>query len=179
MASMAVEAWVGSAISKEASYTDKRFTKRYLSLPADLDLVLVFGGVNDFAQNATYGAITDAPSDVDGATFYASLHFLCQGLVTRYPDATVVFMTSLPRKYGGETYYDATNSVGKKLIDYVNAIKEVCAFYSIPVLDLYSKSELYPWDAAQVTAYIPDGLHPNAAGHERIANKLTGFLATL
>ena len=27
--------------------------------------------------------------------------------------------------------------------------------------------------------YIPDGLHPNDAGHEKIAAKLKGFLETL
>jgi len=179
LGSIVADSWVGSAISREASYSDKRYTKRYLSLPTGLDLVCVMGLVNDFAQDATLGAISDAATDADNVSFFGSVKFLINGLVDRYPSADIVFITSTPRNSNSETYYSATNGVGKTMIDYVNALKQVCSMYSVPVLDLYANSGLYPWNATHMAAYMPDGLHPNAAGHAKIASKLSGFLATL
>lgn len=172
------EAWTGAAISKEASYTDKRFTKRYTSLASGLEIIGVLGGVNDYVQNAVFGTMADEATDADNTSFYGSLKFLIEGLITRYPSGRLFFMTPLP--YWSETKaYGATNTVDKTLKDYVDAIKEVCRWYSIPVCDLYAMSELYPYSSAQRTAFIPDGCHPNAAGHARIAEKIASFMQTL
>lgn len=178
LASAVPEAWTGAAISKEASYVDKRFTKRYLSLPADAEIVGVLGGVNDYTQDAVYGAIGDAASDADGASFYASLKFLIEGLITRYPSGRIFFMTPIPY-WAVAKPYGTANGVGKTLKDYVDAIKEVCRWYSVPVCDLFAMSELYPYSSTQRTAYIPDGIHPNAAGHARMAEKIASFMETL
>ena len=62
---------------------------------------------------------------------------------------------------------------------YVDAIIEIAAFYSIPVLDLFRVSGIQSRVPELKERYIPDGLHPNDAGHVRIADKLMGFLATL
>lgn len=177
-ASAVSEAWTGAAISREGSYTDKRFTKRYTSLATGLDIIGVLGGVNDYTQNAVYGAMTDAATDADNTSFYGSLKFLIEGLITRYPSGRIFFMTPLPY-WSASKAYGATNTVGKTLKDYVDAIKEVCRWYSIPVCDLFAMSELYPYSADQRTAYIPDGTHPNAAGHARIAEKIASFMQTL
>ena len=61
------------------------------------------------------------------------------------------------------------------MIDFVNAIKEICAFYSIPVLDLYSNSQLNPLAPGWSTLF-GDGLHPNNKGHEIIGNLLFRFV---
>lgn len=68
-----------------------------------------------------------------------------------------------------------------KLLDYVNAIIQVAGYYGIPVLDLYNKSGLYPYPytGACAKTLMPDGLHPNEAGHEIIARMLTRLLDTL
>ena len=47
--------------------------------------------------------------------------------------------------------------------------KEVCEKYDVPVIDLFTLSGMDPSLSEVRTQYMPDGLHPNAAGHERIA----------
>ena len=63
--------------------------------------------------------------------------------------------------------------------DYVNVIREVAEFYSLPVLDLYKTSGLQPEIAEIQEKYIPDGLHPNDEGHKVISGKLKKFLEQL
>lgn len=51
-------------------------------------------------------------------------------------------------------YYD-TNAYGKTLGDYANAIKEVCGYYGIPVLDLYNECLINPLIDSIKTSYFP------------------------
>mgnify|MGYP003295983636 CR=1 FL=1 len=46
-------------------------------------------------------------------------------------------------------------------------IKEVCEKYDVPVM--FTLSGMDPSLSEVRTQYMPDGLHPNAAGHEKIA----------
>ena len=62
---------------------------------------------------------------------------------------------------------------------YVNIIREVAEYYSLPVLDLYAISGLQPEIKEIQDKYIPDGLHPNDNGHRVIADKLKKFLQAL
>ena len=63
--------------------------------------------------------------------------------------------------------------------DYVDIILEVAGYYGIPVLDLHRVSGLQPEVPALRERYMPDGLHPNDAGHALICSRLKGFLETL
>ena len=58
---------------------------------------------------------------------------------------------------------ESANSVGMTLSDYSNIIKEICRSKSITYYDGFSIS-INPND----TSLMPDGLHPNNAGHEII-----------
>ena len=51
----------------------------------------------------------------------------------------------------------------------MNAIKDVCEKYFVPVIDLFALSGMDPSLSEVRSTYMPDGLHPNAAGHEKIA----------
>ncbi len=63
-----------------------------------------------------------------------------------------------------------------KLLDYVNAILEVAAEYSTPVLDLYRNCGIQPKIQIQRELFMPDGIHPNDLGYERIADRIIAFL---
>jgi lysophospholipase L1-like esterase len=65
------------------------------------------------------------------------------------------------------------------LCDYVKAIREVCEYYSIPVLDLYKESGMACNVREYCDLYAPDGLHPNDAGHAILAHKIKNFLERL
>lgn len=59
------------------------------------------------------------------------------------------------------------------------AITQVANKYNIPVLDLYNNANSYVWNATYRTNFMPDGLHPNDAGHKLIADKILSFLNSL
>ncbi len=141
----------------------------------DPDLIVVFGGTNDFGHgDAPLGGFAD-----DGEySFYGAVHMLIKKLVNKFPYARLMFMTPLHRKEEirknniyREEYYS--------LKQYVDAMKEVCAYYSVPILDLYSVSGIQPSIQIQKEIYMPDGLHPSDKGAERIAQLLEGFVKTL
>lgn len=152
------------------------FSTRYAKMKDDADLVVVFGGTNDFGHgDAMMGKFSDRTNE----TFYGACHVLMQGLIEKYPDSRIVFMTPLHR-ISEDTKGDDVKPAGSlPLVDYVNAIKEVAAYYSLPVLDLWSVSGLQPRVPVIREKYCPDGLHPNDAGHAKMAEAIGNFLLSI
>lgn len=143
----------------------ERMTKNY-------DVIFVFGGTNDYA-NPNPTELGDINSD-DEHTFYGALKALMEKLIILHPTATVVFATPIHREK--ENNYGI---VGLTLRDYVNAIKQVAEIYSIPVLDLWSNAGIQGKVLEVMRIYLDDGLHPNKAGHRRIAERIYSFLKNL
>ncbi len=164
------------AQSKPLDPTRPYFLSRVAQLKEDADVVVVFGGTNDYGHGtAPLGKMSDRTDD----TFYGAVHNLMLALINKYPKATIVFMTPLHRLNEHNAYNEqGIRNVGC-LEDYVNVIMEVAAYYAIPVLDLYRISGLQPDVPVLRELYMPDGLHPCPAGHEIIYNRLKGFLETL
>ena len=136
------------------------------------DVVIIFAGTNDHAHGAApWGSGAECRKD----TFCGALHYLFRGLLTKFPDQEVIVMTPLHRE--GED--EVNPSTLKCLEEYVMEIKKTAAYYAIPVLDLFQVSGIQP-NLAIVKEYCcPDGIHPNAKGHIRIADRLEGFLRAL
>jgi len=148
---------------------DRDFCSRVEEMDPDADLVVVFGGTNDFGHG-------DAPignfNDRTPVSFYGACHTLMTSLIRRFPTAVIVFMTPLHRAMEQQE--------GKApLRDYVAIIREVAEFYGLPVMDLYANGGIQPQLEEQKKAFAPDGLHPNIAGAARIADRLGYFLQSL
>ena len=151
---------------------DMDFCSRVDEMDPDADLVVVFGGTNDFGHgDAPFGTIDDRTEN----TFYGACHVLMRSLIEKYPSSVIVFMTPLHRI--SETRPDCP--CVPHFSEYVRAIKEVAALYGIPVFDLYANSGINPQIAAQRELFAPDGIHPNIAGSVRIAERLGNFLLAL
>jgi lysophospholipase L1-like esterase len=153
---------------KENEKWDQDFLSRVDLMDPDADLIVVFGGTNDFGHgDAPLGAMSDRTP----YTFYGACHRLMKKLIERYPEAQIVFMTPLHRM---------TEERGeRRLKDFVETIKEVAAYYSLPVLDLYATSGMQPAVDVCRERLMPDGLHPSDEGHAIIARRLGEFLKTL
>ena len=156
-------------------------------------LIVVFGGTNDFSYDSKpIGELfieetrttTDyignktivAPTDTDA--FAGALHELINTIRTNCPAIPIVFMTPLQRgRYSADRpTSNEINSQGNWLSDFSKAIKEICSFYSIPVLDLGAISELDFLNDAIASKYSIDKLHPNVEGHNIIGNLLYRFI---
>lgn len=154
---------------------DQDFLSRVEQMEDGADVIVVFGGTNDFGHgDAEFGDFNSRSEH----TFYGALHILCQKLINKYPQAEIVFMTPLHRRNELET----VNEFGRNrmlLVRYVDAIIEVAGYYGLPVLDLFRTSGLQPNLPVIRDTYAPDELHPNDAGARRIAQRLCAFLSTL
>ena len=148
---------------------DMDFCSRFSEMDDDANLIVVFGGTNDFGHgDAPIGEMADRTPD----TFFGACHYLMTGLMKKYPEAKIVIMTPLHRASENNP-----SKNGKTLEFYVNIIKEVAKYYSLPVCDLWSLlADISPTDTEMKEKYFPDGLHPNDLGHEQIALALEGFL---
>lgn len=156
------------------------------------DLIIIFGGTNDFSYDTK--AIGDLFSEqsitpngrigdkvlgaiADTDTFAGALHDLINVVRTNCPNVPILLVTPLNR--GNFTAITPNskqcNVNGDYLKDFTRAIKEIGAFYSIPVLDM-SRSELDFSDATIASTYSADNLHPNNAGHEIIAKLILSYI---
>ena len=170
----------GTRIARQKTPTEEKWDRDFISrvpeMDNDADIVVVFGGTNDFGHG-------DAPigtmSDRTPYTFYGALHCLYTALTEKYPDVPVVILTPLHRLNEDSPKGDNKPAPVGTLKEYVNIIREVAEYYSFPVLDLYKESGLQPKVPVIQQKYIPDGLHPNDAGNEILAHKIARFLETL
>ena len=155
----------------------KDFCSRFLEMDKRADIIIVFGGVNDYQHG-------DAPmgkfSDCTPETFCGALHFLYSNLKEKYAEADIVIVTPLHMtgdyKKGGR-YPEIKEPL--ILEDYVEAIKKAAKYYEFQILDLFSYDELNPNDNEVKFKYMPDGIHPNAEGHKIIADLLQDFLENI
>lgn len=145
-----------------------RFTLRAETMQPDGDLLVVFGGTNDYGHgNAPLGALGDTGEE----TFYGATHLLFTRLISRYPEAQFLVLTPLHR-----TGDCNPNPQGAALPDYVQAIRETAEVFSLPVLDLFSCAGINPNMGDMQAVYMPDGLHPNDAGHRRLCERIDAFI---
>ena len=154
---------------------DRDFNMRVEEIDASADVVVVFGGTNDFGHgDAPLGKFTDRTE----YTFYGACHVLYRKLIEKYPDAEIVIVTPLHRlsESAEINEYGLPCAPLKK---YVEAIREVAEYYSLPLLDLYKNSGMQPSVEILREKYMPDGLHPSDAGAEKIADKLRDFFLSL
>ncbi len=167
----------GTTARPNDDYVDiNSFCERFEQMDDDADVVVVFGGTNDYGHgDAGIGSFSDRTPE----TFYGACHYLFSGLIKKYIGKTIVIMTPLHRI--GETKIPKEKEPGDFgiLKDYVNIIREVAEYYSLPVLDLFATSGLQPEIKEIQENYIPDGLHPNDNGNAVIAHKLKKFLEQL
>ncbi len=155
-----IESWNESFLLRAEKMTDK------------YDVILIFGGTNDYArENPTpLGDMTST----DEHTFYGALKALYNKVILAHPEATVVAITPLHRR--AEKNYGLE---GLELLDYVNAVREVASWYSIPVIDLWNTSGIQAQNQEIMDLYLRDGLHPTQRGAERIAERIYAFLKAL
>lgn len=172
LGSVKKQATSGSCISVKSDYGTNHspLTGRYKNIPEG-ELIVIFMGTNDYGHATPLGSIADT-TDI---SFYGALNTVISGIQADHPDSQIVMVTPLHRtttKSSGMTSSKDSdaNKVGATLEDYVNAIKDICKKYDLYTIDLFSEPELDPNnETVRTTCFNADGLHPNTAGHKKIA----------
>ncbi len=152
---------------------DRYFGSRVDEMDKDADVIMVFGGTNDFGHG---DAPIGEPDDRMEETFYGALHCLYTKLIEKYPTSKIVIITPLHRLNEDSPYGDNKPIEYGTLKRYVDIIREVAEYYSLPVLDLYANSGIQPRVPIMQQMYMPDGLHPNDAGYEILADEIAAYL---
>lgn len=161
----------------EKARWDLNFCGRAYDLYPEADVIVVYGGVNDYYHgDAPFGEVGDQTRE----TFCGSVAFLLSFLHETYPEAKVVFMTPAHCLNDSKPSASLHKPVpGYPLIKYVRAIEEIAKLHNVPVLNLYEKLPIDPNDPEDCQRYTAEGLHFNDAGHRIIAETLKSFLEEL
>lgn len=161
--------YAGSRITAQGEAGDDTYDKsmviRYESMADGMDYITVMGGINDANNNLPIGEV----GDTSIYTFCGAIDTMINGLLAKYPGKGIGFITPL--------HYDDDGDA--RILPYVEAMKNVCNRYAIPVLDLYNDGQLSTVTSALSTMYYVDGLHPNNLGHSVLGRKIANFLNSL
>lgn len=125
---------------------------------------------------------------MDADTYRGRINIALSRLKTMYPTKQIVLLTPIHRAlfYGNEHNIQPSeeyqNAIGIYFDRYVESVKEAGNIWAVPVIDLHADSGLYPLSDEGATLFhdsAKDRLHPNDAGHSRMAQTLYYRLAAL
>lgn len=142
---------------------DCDFCMRALYMDKDADVVIVFGGTNDFGHgDAPFGNEGDKLPD----TFIGACFFLMNYLTKVYAGKEIIFMTPCKR-----TDRELGTYSNRPLVDYVNEIKKCAGKFNVKIIDLF--------DDDNIPALTVDGLHPGDEGHKYIEKIIAEFIENI
>ena len=159
--------------------------------PTSADLIIVYGGVNDWGAAGAVNDFGDINGEVNKTSYCGAIKYLFKKLKSDYPNSRIVTIINY-NVYGGTTLFnnfreinytddDETKSFtfvehnGKTGNDYRNAMIEIAKQYGIPSIDLrnvgfsfWNMQDREKYSYYQSEQY--DGLHPSENGATLIAN---------
>ena len=175
------------------------------SMDDDLDAIFVFMGTNDYMGGVPLGEFFELKDEEtnlwgkqrvmkrryfnrDLGTFKGRINVALEKIKTEFPDTQVILMTPIHRAFFTCSKYNVQppecfpNETGHYVDEYVEAIKEAGRHWSCPVIDLHGESGLLPMNDSYVKYFSNskvDRLHPNTAGHRRLADLIEAKLNAL
>ena len=156
------------------------FIDRIPNMIEDLDIITIWGGVNDFMW-----------TNQSKEDFKANFEKVVKALLDKYPKAKIVGLTPMKFKYIAtadgiltRAWNEPNSQSGVLLKDYVDAEIEIFNKYSIEYKDLFNESGISCEHNGQANEYFVgngDLLHPNEKGNllvlaPKIANKINSLL---
>ena len=147
---------------------ERSFLNRYNEMDNDADLIVVFGGTNDYSMSTKQFGQVDSYDD----TFCGCVRNLFDGLIQKYMGKKIVVLLPIHRIND----YLPNPTTQLTLHEYRNAIKEIANYLGIAVIDVGAESGLHGHNEAFCKRYIPDYLHPNQDGMEILADFLADRL---
>jgi len=120
------------------------------------------------------------------STFRGRLNTVLSRLREAHADKRLILVTPIHRGFaffGGDNYQPEelySNMIGEYVESYVAAIREAADIWACELCDLYRDSGFFPMAKGNAAHYFhdteTDRLHPNTAGHARIAAILHAHL---
>lgn len=127
---------------------------------------------NDWYKHVTIGAT----SSTDVTEFCGAMNHAITVIQTAHPQIKIYFISPMWRFANVTGDCDTTaNASGLYLHEFVDAMKDVAEYRHLPFLDLFRKSGV---NAITQSIYLlaNDGVHPQQAGYDLMAQKIARFL---
>lgn len=157
-------ALTGSCVADYGNETVTPFVSRYTNTSADCDCITIMGGTNDCTKKA--GANMGELGVKNTNTFMGAYQTMIEGLLARNPGVRIILIT--PPKC-----FTAENTLNANLIKYVDAVKEIAEYYSLPCLDLY---HLLGQNDITRSYYTYDNVHFSEAGGKVVGRLIANFI---
>lgn len=168
----------GSRIAKQTVKSlnprfDLDFIDRSLKLPTDADLVIVFGGTNDYGHgDAALGEL----DSVSLYTFTGACKKLVENLLSKFDKNKILFILPLHRYNENSLHGDGCKNFGHSLNVYIERLVYILKKYEIKYLDFYT-SPIFPIPTSnKKNDYYQDGLHPTNLGHKILGEQIAKHL---
>lgn len=164
----------GSRIARQknpnpAERADEDFNMRAMRMERDADLVIVFGGTNDFGHS---DASLGKAGDTDVHTFYGAVTTLIEYLIDKYGKDKLCFILPLHRSNEDNPRGDGFKPQPVAVLaTYVAIMKELLTKYGIDTLSFENE---IPFE--RLGELTTDGLHPNDAGHRILADGICRYI---
>lgn len=136
-------------------------------------ILFIGSGLNDYHSG---NPIESTENLYDEYTYCGAIRSIVRELRSAYPDLRIIFITPPYTWYTvPELTCEEYDLGGGVLEDYVNAEIGICKALDVEVIDIYH--DFYPHDTWEdLYRYTDDGLHPNDAGREKIAQTIVEYL---
>lgn len=178
----------GGAGLTVANQGDNSIYSHVMALDEDsnVELITFWGGTNDWNSSIPLGDFDTqkVASTRDNTTFYGALFDCVEKIMTLYPTKPLMLVGTTQRinDYAQcRTSNESVNSQGLKLPAYVDAVKKVAEFYSLPFMDLYHSSNVNKYSMTtymfeQTSGGVSYYLHFSGDGQKHIAKKFIEFI---
>ncbi len=181
-------AWSGSRVTgapkgttASAGCSDKRMED--VGRSGNPDIIIFFIGCNDWGNEVSIGtwnvnsAIVDDSEYTSSQTildFRAAYALMLKKAQVSYPNAKIFCCTILDDiQRDSNVNYPSNNGNGVTTYTWNQAIKEIADALGVSVIDMHACGINY---ANLLDFVVDNGLHPNAAGHIKMANKVISEL---
>lgn len=137
------------------------------------DMVILFGGHNDFGNHIPIGEVGDTLVDSNFKSAYA---MMIKKVYETYPNIPILALTPINGRLnvaGTTQDVQMKNKLGLTMTDYANAVKDVCQLYSIPCIDLNAETGI---NVLNANKYLIDVIHLNTEGGKKVANAIINGL---
>jgi len=140
----------------------------------DIEHVFIMFGTNDYNNSLALGNATEKVSTTVKGALYAGL----ENLLTRKPSLKIFISTPI---WSGtitdtklEDCHTTPNNIGLYLRDYVEAVKDVCKLFGVPVFNALENGGINKFN---YTTYYYDYIHLNQnVGHPMMGTKFANFI---
>ena len=140
----------------------------------DYDFVILHGGVNDAWDSAAVGTMAagfDGPFDT--STFAGGLETLLQFAKSHCGEAVIGYIAN---------FQLPASEIGRlsDMSEYFDVAAQICEKWGVAYLDLYNDEDLNTRVLkVNTTECLPDHIHPNSEGYNRLAPIIGEWMETL